>query len=358
MKMNFGIGGFKSKSCVAIALSLLFGGIPLMCEAAPVFHSPVGPAWDFVSGGGGQQGLALLTFSNNNTFAGYVLVAGSRASVNATERSSGGDAGRGGGSGSSSDTNASTTLFGFTSVSGPWFFDTKGRVVGYFTELVNVLTVITNYGPMHVNTNIDVFDDGTFTTNLAFVFSSRVFLTNITWTSPSNLVRQFTFVNTNITIAPGTAEQTNAISFVGKVVPGKRFTIVSSTSYGKVTYKGVPSMLITNLPAAGGTDFDGSFWYGIKTANKQKFNEFFSLSGTTVPNIYSVDGTGPGYSYSDGTCMISKQKKIGFTFVESGNLRASVGSFSNTKKAASAKTKGLEDPDLPITFNATLLPAP
>ena len=65
----------------------------------------------------------------------------------------------------------------------------------------------------------------------------------------------------------GTA--TDALSFVGTVVPGKHLTLATSTSFGNIAYTGVP--FTTNL-----TDLSGS-WYGTKIQNKQSFLEFFDL---------------------------------------------------------------------------------
>src|SRR5262245_51134947 len=109
---------------LALAAALFtLGSVATVCKAA-AFDSPAG-TWDFVSSGGGQQGLAYLTFDTNNTFSGFVLVSGRRHTGTTTGRD-GVITGRGDSSGSG--TNSNDILFGFTSVNGPWHFDTKGNV--------------------------------------------------------------------------------------------------------------------------------------------------------------------------------------------------------------------------------------
>jgi hypothetical protein len=332
-------GNFRLMTALMSAILFLGYGASV-CQAQ--FHSPVG-TWDCLSSGGGQPGIAYLTFHEDGTFDGYVLVAGKPKSTSTDGRNPGGDAGRG----SQSGTNVSNILFGSTSVDGPWSFDSKGRVIGFFIELVNVQSFVTNYGLTCIETNIDVFSDGMFTTNLFVCFSTPTFQVNLSWAEPSSFSTTVTLANDNFTVEAGSAELTNAVSFVGKVVPNRRLTLVASTSFGKVNFKGVPFAELE--------DFDGSFWYGTKKVNKQSFLEFFTLSGSDFPNIYFMDGAGPGYFYENGRCVISRQKRIGFAVREdTGGLRSTFGPFKSSFKGTTAKTKGVQDPLETIRFDATL----
>jgi hypothetical protein len=162
---------------------------------------------------------------------------------------------------------------------------------------------------------------------------------------------------------------TNAVSFKGKVsgtAPNQRLSLVASTSFGKVAYKGLRLIGVTNLT---GVYFDGS-WYGIKKQNGLCFQEFFTLTpafGTLATNIYTIQGMGPSYAIDAvdpapaGQCvaMVSRQNRIGFSLFEntagSNYLhRSSVGSFK--KQSVTAKTKGSIEPygaGNIIKFNAT-----
>jgi hypothetical protein len=81
------------------------------------------------------------------------------------------------------------------------------------------------------------------------------------------------------------------------------------------------------------------------------------VSGTVTnfPNIYySTNNAGPGYT-NLLIGALSSHKKIGFVFGTGGNIRAALGSFSSTKSATKANTKGIELPDTSFTFKATLV---
>ena len=401
-----------------------------LCQAAPpASASPVG-TWDIVSTGGGQQGLAYLTFTTdldslgNFTFHGYVLVAGTLPVVvpqssYSNPRNSGGADSRGG---SSSNTNSSaapattpnTTLYGFSDISGPWRYDINNHVIGFFTEPINVVANVTNYLATNVLETITNPSDPSESTNIPVVFSDTqpIAVINYLWpinnylatnvletiTNPSNTSEstiilvvfangqqtagtnyfwpttmntqlyefpnpnvvvsltneRYEFPNPNVVVIEGSVEKTNAISFVGKAVAGKRLTLVSSTSFGKVNYTGIPAVALT--------DFSGSSWSGMKRSNGQFFVEFFNMSSpgdASYPNIYPVSGAGPGYSLQ-GHAMISAQKKIGFSVRANGVLRASVGSFNLNARNGTAKatTKGIEQPGSAINFNASLLSLP
>jgi hypothetical protein len=272
---------------------------------AQALFSPAG-TWDFILSGGGQKGIAFITFADDQSFSGYQILSTSPRSASSTGgRNVGGDLGRGielSGDTSSTNLVASTNLFGFGRITGPWAYDAKGNVIGNFTQVI---------------------DAGT---------------------------------GSNEGIVDG-------VSFSAKVVPGKRLTLVASTSNGKVTYKGVPYN-------AGLTRIDGT-WYGMKKLKGRNFTEFYSFNSLadlnpflgTDPDLsqypgiyYTVDGEGPGYEVK-GFSMLSTQKKIAFSFQSfngggtDGVLNASFGTFSNPKGVPKASTSGIEFPNNGITYN-------
>jgi hypothetical protein len=342
----------------------LANSLALTCGAA-AFDSPAG-TWDFLGTGGKQTAITVLTFSNDFTFKGYELL------VPKLNNGGGGSDGRDGStgnsrgdSGSSSGSSSGTSLFGFGPISGPWHFDPKGKVVGFFTEVVSQ----SSQDCMNTNLTFSVTNfDGTLTyeakTNFTVCFTGSSIFTNITWSVNSTNDGTLNIFTTNLTFngnTPGVF--TNAVNFTAKVTPNKRLTMVGTTSVGKMTYNGIPAAFMQ--------DISGS-WYGLQTLNKQPFNEFFDLTSFQVanpfpgqfpdiaefPNIYfTTNGVGPGYTVNVGVTMVSLHKKIGFAFVESPNgLRATLGNFTSNKSVTRGKTKGIIDPGTPVSFDATLLP--
>jgi hypothetical protein len=278
------------------------GGPSAVQAATPV--SPVGTTWDCVISGA-SQGVGFLTFSGDpstgDATLGLVEIIVPKAqpppssSVAATRGLSGDETRTGtttvsGGFVLPPFTNVTglvilpqndTTNFGNGGTiiidhsgvpSGQWRFDSFGRVVGFFTEV-----------------------SGNFcTTNVTPVF-----------TGITDGITNFTFV-TNIICQ----RDTNAISFIGKVVAGKRLTINCSTPAGRVIYQGVPSSTLADL---GGT------YNGSKKDHGLPYAEFFNLSSTSFDNTaYIWQGSGPGYVYGDltginnslGAVLVSSHKAI------------------------------------------------
>lgn len=327
-------------------------------QTAPA--SPVG-MWDFTVNGGGEKGLAFLTFADDGTFSGYNLLAPTPKSTTTTDsndRNDTGDDSRDGTSGSSSSS-GTTNLFGFAPVKGPWTFDNKGRVVGLFTEVLHQTGPSWPCVSDTFSTNIA---GNLYTTNLSFCFVTNTFSTNVTFISDSGTPNDVTFTfQTNS--MPGSIEVTNGVSFVGKVTPGRRFTLVSTTPVGKTTYSGVP--FNNALP-----DLSGS-WIAKKRSNGLDQLNLFDLSSGAIlnpfpsefpdvanyPNIYFTDnGQGPGYTFI-GVAALSAHKKIGFTLKnDQGLLGATVGSFKQSSTETKADTKGIEEGSLsegvPLRFTA------
>jgi hypothetical protein len=319
--------------------------------------------WDLQSKGAGQRGLAFITFSNDQTFRGYQMWASLPPATNSSPnegRGSGSSTGRGNSNGSSGKTNE--FVFGFSPINGSWTMNPKGQIVGFFSVILNVTSEVTNYHAANILetiTNAQTFD----TTNL-FVFFSEgqgTVTTNFAWATPPGFIQTYTLQNTNFTVDVASAEQTNSISFTGTSKIGKSLTLVCSTTFGQVTYKGVPQIV--------GPDISGQ-WFGTKRVAKQDFNELFTLVPfslgnpfapaypdiSSFPNIYfTTDGTGAGYTFN-GIVMLSR-KQIGFTMVEDredGTLRSTIGSFKFSKKGASAKTDGIQEPLTRINFTADM----
>lgn len=206
----YGIGGRRG---LAIAAMLLLGVL-----AAAGFNSPVG-TWDFMLNGSGEQGIAFLTFvsdspsATSGSFYGYELISSPHNITVPGGRNPGADAGRTG-SGTSTNQSAITYLFGFGPISGPWQYDTSGRVIGFFDQVVNSSGPTVNwlgncveafvpYATTAVATNGTVVDTNAIM-NLAFCLTNSVTSTNITWSSTN------ADGTTNVYEAVFTVGQTNA----------------------------------------------------------------------------------------------------------------------------------------------------
>lgn len=287
------------------------------------------PYWDCTMGGP-REGIAYLTFSTNGfpfTFTGYEMLVPKVPNVPAVDPRGGADVSRND-SGGTGTTNSGTQIFGSEPVNGLWSYDSRGRLIGYFIE-TSQATCTTN--KIAISTNgVGLLDPNEFcetTTNGDLIcYTNQVACSALT----------------------------NAISFLGTVAPGKRLTLIASTPFGKVAYRGVPAATLTNISGS---------WYGTKKLNGQSFVEFFDMTPLLTPNLYFVTGAGPGYSYT-GSALLSSRKKIAFTFgmdpqdATNQVVRAVTGSFNPRKMTAS--TRGWEQPTGIFTnrikFQAVRLP--
>ncbi len=317
--------------------------------------------WDVVSSGAGQRGLAVITFSNDFTFRGYQLLAANAPNTNSA------DAGRGGGNigrgGSTGGTNTvHTLLFGFSPIDGVWTISSQGKIVGFFSEALNVTSILTNFFAS-TNTFTLTNPQTTETTNVQVAFTNGQGSADITiaWPNPPpGFSQDYVVANTNFTLQVGSAESTNVVSFTGTSTLNKHIVLVCTTTFGKVTFNGVP--------VDSSVDVSGA-WIGTKKENGHSANEFFSLTSAQVsnpfpqefpdvasfPNIFfTTDGLGAGYNFV-GVAMVSKKKKIGFRFVnDDGTARAMIGTLKATKHGTTANTKGIEVPLTEVDFTATL----
>lgn len=349
------------------ALSLRGMAVAAVLVAGSVQTSQAGSAdpsaggsftWDLLSKGAGQRGIALITFNADNTFRGYQMLAAVPPNTNAIGGArNGGDTGRGG-SGSGGKTN--TFLFGFSPIDGTWSLNSRGQIVGFFSEALNVTSTITNFESSAVFETI--VNGQTFeSTNILVVFADgqATATVNFAWANPPGYTQLYTFANQNVTVGVGTAESTNVVSFTGKV-SGQHMTLLCNTTFGKAIFKGIPA-----VPAL---DISGN-WIGSKRENGLQSSEFFSLVSfsqdnpfpaefpdiANFPNIFfTTNGVGAGYGFT-GVAIFSQHKTIGFTFFkEDGTMRSTIGSLKATKFGPTADTDGIEEPINRVNFKATL----
>jgi len=321
-------------------------------------NTPVG-SWDCVMSGA-RQGLAYINFSDDFTFTAVEVFvppnpgSKSQSLVNSIvpfppDTSSGSQV-------STIPTSAgaqaflvqkvgagqtvATNLYGDFQVGiltppTPWGFDSQGRVIGFFTELlrpVKTVTCTTNTTVIQISqitTNSVTNTDGTIT----------VYTTNIT--SYATNVLGVTCLTNFSTMG------TNTVNFSGKVVPGKRLTLAGETPFGKFTIQGVPAVPLADLSSDSVPQ-----WYGVKKQNGASFFEFFTLQPTDDPafgpNIYVVSGNGAGYEYPAGLLIVSSQKRVALAFDifdPSGNYqstRAVTGPFNFRNLSGNAS--GIDSP--------------
>lgn len=353
--------------------------------------SPVG-VWDCVMTGNGQDGILFLNFTDVSddatglpVFEGLFIQAGHKKVQSGRSSSTGNN--RGG----TSSAGTFTNLFGGGFINGSaqgvavnigpedwledsrgnrgtWFFDSKGQTVGSFYTVLNASAHATNFFSTCIDQPVQVplTNGGVYNFEVAFCFTNPVFITNYPWSAPDGETGFTNLTFTNFNFIVGSVGITNNVSFVGKVIPGKRLTMVGTSAFGKFTIRGVPLTAVsTILPV------DGFYWTGTKTESNYKFVEEFFLTPTGIPNYYGVTGQGPSYTYNltNSICLISSQKRIGFSINENGFgsgsagqlkiSRATFGKLTNTQKTIGTKGQGDSASDLDvIKFDANLSPFP
>jgi len=325
--------------------------------------------WDLASSGAGQRGISLITFSNDltsfpprGTFRGYQLLASlppKPAATNSDGR--GGSSGRGDSVPSGNKTN--NFVFGFGAIDGIWQFNSKGQIVGFFSEPLNVTSTVTNYHAGTVTESITDNESGENANILIHFASGQATLTtNFLWLDPTPHTQLYSFDNPNVTLDVGSAKLTNSVSFTGKAINNKSISLVCNSTFGKVTFKGIPA------PKAPIVDLTGN-WVGSKRENGLQLNEFFSLTSFTLdnpfplefpdvadfPSIYfTTNGAGPGFGFT-GVAIFSQHKTVGFTFFkDDGTMTSTIGKLKATKHGTTANTDGIEEPINRVNFDATL----
>ena len=299
------LGGYLRLGAAAGAV-LLSCGLPIQARAAS--GSPVG-TWDVVISGA-RQGLAVMQFNSDGSFAIFEIVVPKRISPPS------GDTGDRGGPDSRNDQGSGpsvitfTNLFGEESISnGRWSFDVNGRVVGTFCE------------------------------TLAEVCTPETF----TVVTTSNFDTSTYYITNTITIT-NCVGITNGVSFTGTAVPNTRLTLTGRAFSRPVVFSGLPLIVLTNA---------SGLYNGARVAGGETSFEFLSLAVSALDPtgfnvIYDVHGASGGYSYTTlgGHALVSRRGKIAFAipFDPDGNiLRATVGGFD--LRRLRFNTFGVEQPD-------------
>jgi hypothetical protein len=117
--------------------------------------------------------------------------------------------------------------------------------------------------------------------------------------------------------------------------------LVSTTATGgKTTYRGIPYRDMKVLSGE---------WFGKQRSTGPMFLEFFDVTPTEYPWLYSVIGDGPFYT-TEGWIMTSSRTRIAFAFVNSeGIMRSTVGAlYYGQGKALTSGVSGGYD----VIFNA------
>lgn len=293
------------RSCwraISAATTLLVLGLVPAVQAQ---KSPVG-TWDCVISGH-RSGLAYLIFSTNFTFTGFEMLVPDQPSTPVDVRG-GENIGRTGPI--TNNPPAEPQIFGSLVVSGPWSFDNKGRVIGFLTEISELVSCTSNAIPISTN-GVGIVDPNEFC-------------------SIDTLGNLVCFTNQINCIA-----ESNGVSFVGTVVPGKRLELSGSTGFGGTSYRGIPA---ATLPDRSGP------WYGaVKNVAGVPGEplEFFTLSVPTdfasqFPNTYDVVGVDPQYGFS-GHAMFSSQNRMAFVVgvdPDDTVVRSVTGAFNSRKGTA------------------------
>ncbi len=274
-------------------LALATAGL-IITATAPFGHaapqSPVGD-WDFVLGGK-QRGVAFISFNSDSTITGGEIIAPVKPRTPKTPttdpRNPEGLTTR------PSDTPATTSTTGSSSttsnviggsvIGGFWSFDSNGRVIGNLSQVYQDLESTTTVSTNGTNTVIVV------------------------------------------------VLKTNGVAFRGVVTPSVRMTFNAYTSFGTVTYKGVPTVDLTDL--------DGDYT-AETTRNGLLAFEFFTLEqDPSTLNAYNITG-GLGGSYNfNGLTLISRQKQMAiYTITDEATpvLSAYVGTFDSTTRRGTLK---------------------
>lgn len=357
--------------------------------------SPVGQ-WDCIMSGPGLSGIIFLNFTTDldtntgfPTFEGVFVQAGHDQNQDAS--------GRGGSTGNSrsgtSDSNTNLSGGGFINGTaggvadnggesdwlansvgyrGDWFFDDKGRVVGSYYTVGNASADVTNYLPTCVDeiVSIPLTNNTTFNVVVDFCYTNALLQTNYPWgPAPNGQSGTTNLIFTNINFTVGSLGVTNKVSFVGKVIPGKRLTLVGTSTFGTFNLVGVP--LTPVVPKMSGISSPSEYpWTGSEAQIGVKDEEIFTLLPSGIPNVYGVNGAGPSYTFnpSNSVCLISSQKQIGFFVTEIGFLSSgtapstvinwsTVGQLINNNKTFGTKSVGDSSATVNlISFDADLVP--
>lgn len=345
LKTRSGIGYKFGRALATAALLCLGAGV------SQAQNSPVG-LWDCVLSGN-RTGTAYIEFFNDNTFSVVEVIVPNNSSSSSSSGRTSNSGGRGGPT--QTPNTKGPQIFGAQAANGPWFFDTKGRVIGSFFEVSTLENCTTNLFVMSTNGTF-ASPDPVFQTNADGCGPNTFEITSPIATNVVGVNTNYTELDACYTNVVVCTALTNSISFIAKVTPGKKIALECSTPFGKTAFVGVPAQ---PLP-----DVSGS-WEGAKRQKGFFSQEFFDLTPTGIPNTYDVSGSGPGYNYT-GIAIFSSQKKAGFAFEYTPALptqpftqaRGVAGSYDlkgNAKTHGWDQTSGGTFSD-PVLFNASKLP--
>ncbi len=139
----------------------------------------------------------------------------------------------------------------------------------------------------------------------------------------------------NLIGSGATAGETNGFSLSGVVRP-TRLNLLAHGPAGKVTLRGLP-LTETNLSNLPGTNY-----VGRAQLRRVPFplTEIFAPT-EVAPNLYSVDGGGPGYDFH-GTLLISRQRQAALyqertAVVTGSDLAAFAGPFNFLRRTGTLK---------------------
>jgi hypothetical protein len=320
MKTNDRVFTTLARSCGrAIAGLLILGCLGISNVSQAQFYSPEG-TWDFVVLGA-ERGVAYITFEDDFTLSGYeVLTPAARKSTQVNETRGGDSIGRYTTESSGPTITTKTNLLGFAMINGFWTYDTKGHVIGIYTEGNEVEICTTNQ--LIVTT---------FETNIVDGVS-------VVTTSQS----------TNFVTDCVTEGVTNGISFTGVVRPGKRMVIKSTSAIGRYTLRGVP--------AAEVPDFSGWHWAMARSGGPQ-FTEFLRASPSQeFANVFDIVGLGAGYELG-GWAIVSSHRQVGLVANgSSAGLTSVVGPYSFRKEKGTLKGSDLHGNRITYQINREGLP--
>ena len=294
MKINF-----KTKERLQRSIGRAAAVLGLIVLGASAAHAQTPPAspvgvWD-CNITGSRSGLALMEFFVDGTFVIEEIVVPApprspSSPAESTGRGTGGGRNGTGGSGGTNFTILSTNLFGHEITTGRWGYDSRGNLIGFYSEILA----------------------GVCTTNVVTVTNSDGSVTNV----ETKVCKDFT----------------NAVSFTGKTVPGTRLTLHCTLDAKKALYSGRPAILLTNIAGK---------WYGNRLDHGFPTTEFLTLTDAGG-NVYPVAGESGNYQYT-GVAMLSRWNKIAYDvrmLPEREIVRAVVGGFD--KRRIRANTKGVE----------------
>lgn len=280
-----------SRCKTVLLLAGLFACSTLSNNAATVTGDPSGggfKTWDFISSGSGEQSVCFITFSNDQSFAGYEVLAPKPPSASTLGRNSGGSIGRGGG-GLTNGASTNVAVFGFGPITGTWSTNLYGKIIGSFTrDLGDSIQGVSFVGKVTTGTKGDRFN---------FV---------ATTTDGASTYRGIPVVDkASLKTAPGIAGQWTGYKIVSGIPSLENLTLTDS---------GFPGLY----------DFSGT-------------GAGYSLMGEC---IISSQGR-IGFAALETPDLSTNSL-----------LRATVGTYKDSTLNVQAKTTGIEDPATFFRFNA------